>query len=214
MWRMSGSARVPEPCHRHRLNRPMGWHHNRTAPENALKGSSRSMRNCCWMEYTSAKRSAPVRSVFSSSPDLHQQVSCETPSQWNGCQVMTWQDQSACKGQPIEWFFFKNLETEQVYPQVEALCAGCPVRHDCLKDAIETRSVGIWAGTTTGDRRGARRNHRELRVRMTNCGTYGGYQKHLREKTPPCTDCKVARNAYVTMQQRGGYTYGPSLKAN
>lgn len=126
---------------------------------------------------------------------------------------MSWRDQSACKGKPLEWFFFKNLDTERVYPQVADLCAKCPVRLDCLRDALETRSTGIWAGTTTADRRGVGRNHRQLKRSLVECGTYAGYQKHLRDRTAPCYDCKTARNAYVTQQRRGGYTYGPTLKA-
>jgi WhiB family redox-sensing transcriptional regulator len=128
--------------------------------------------------------------------------------------MMEWQSQGSCKGKPLDWFFFKNLETEQVYPQVKELCAGCPVRHDCLKDAIETRSVGIWAGTTTADRRNPLRQRRELKAQMTDCGSYGGYRKHLRNKTPTCYQCRVARNTYVTMQRRGGYQYGPTLREN
>lgn len=29
------------------------------------------------------------------------------------------------------------------------------------------------------------------------CGTYSGYQKHIREKEPPCFPCKAARAEYT-----------------
>ncbi|WP_175484164.1 WhiB family transcriptional regulator [Modestobacter sp. DSM 44400] len=34
------------------------------------------------------------------------------------------------------------------------LCLSCPTRQSCLTRALETRSVGYWAGTTTADRAG------------------------------------------------------------
>jgi WhiB family redox-sensing transcriptional regulator len=128
--------------------------------------------------------------------------------------MMEWQSQGSCKGKPLEWFFFKQTTTEVVFPQVADLCSKCPVRADCLTYAITTRSEGIWAGTTTADRRNPNRQRRELKARMTECGSYGGYQKHLRDKTQRCYECKVARNAYIAQQRRGGYQYGPTLSAN
>jgi hypothetical protein len=127
---------------------------------------------------------------------------------------MNWKRRASCRDVPLKHFFYLQTDTEQVTPFVAELCGGCPVRHDCLKEALETRSVGIWAGTTTAERRRPIRDDRELRNRVVECGMYSGYQKHLRDKTPPCHACKVARNAYVTQQRRGGYIYGPTLKAN
>ena len=127
---------------------------------------------------------------------------------------MEWRSESSCKGKPLDWFIFNAPHAEVVFPQVADLCNKCPVRHDCLREAIETKSEGIWAGTTTQDRRNPLRQRRELGAQMVDCGSYGGYQKHLRTKTSPCHECKVARNEYVTKQRRGGYEYGPTLKAN
>lgn len=34
----------------------------------------------------------------------------------------------------------------------QAICAGCPVTDLCLAYALDTRSSGVWAGTTTRER--------------------------------------------------------------
>lgn len=41
-----------------------------------------------------------------------------------------------------------------VVPRLQRrLCRSCPTRSSCLTRALETRSVGYWAGTTTADRK-------------------------------------------------------------
>lgn len=41
-----------------------------------------------------------------------------------------------------------------VVPRLQRrLCRSCPARSTCLTRALETRSVGYWAGTTTADRK-------------------------------------------------------------
>lgn len=37
--------------------------------------------------------------------------------------------------------------------KAEAFCLGCPVRSQCLQDAIRYKLVGFWAGTTDDERR-------------------------------------------------------------
>jgi len=116
---------------------------------------------------------------------------------------MTWQDQSACKGQPLEWFFFSDIRSEVVFPQVAELCASCPARFDCLNFAITTTGmVGIWAGTTTAERMKLRRENR-----ATGCGTNNGYQRHRYRREPVCEACRAAHRAHKA-RTRGGYVFG------
>jgi WhiB family redox-sensing transcriptional regulator len=43
-----------------------------------------------------------------------------------------WRDDAACKGRPNDWFF-----TIQLADRGRQVCARCPVRKDCLADAME-----------------------------------------------------------------------------
>jgi hypothetical protein len=37
---------------------------------------------------------------------------------------------------------------------------------------------------------------------VSNCGTYGGFQTHLRLGQDPCEPCREARNAYIREYRR------------
>ena len=58
-----------------------------------------------------------------------------------------WTQQAACKAESLD-IFFPNRYTENTVQKPFALCQDCPVRIDCLHEAITTSSVGIWGGTT------------------------------------------------------------------
>jgi len=68
---------------------------------------------------------------------------------------MTWRTRAACNDPAVEpeWFF---AEDRGFFP-VEAMrvCAGCPVRLDCLLDALKVSTSddsGVWGGTTPNNR--------------------------------------------------------------
>lgn len=64
--------------------------------------------------------------------------------------MTAWQDQARCFGSPLAWWFpHKNDET----PALE-ICARCPVRQECLNDAIATgeTTYGIRGGLTPTER--------------------------------------------------------------
>lgn len=46
---------------------------------------------------------------------------------------------------------------QQQILQAKEICAGCPVRQQCLDDALELGSDGVWGGTTERERRQMRR---------------------------------------------------------
>jgi hypothetical protein len=53
-----------------------------------------------------------------------------------------WRDQAACTGMDEELF---NVETGDL-PMVQKVCDRCPVRDECLKDALALESVGYVRG--------------------------------------------------------------------
>src|SRR5262249_44700757 len=69
----------------------------------------------------------------------------------------TWQDQAACREEPIELFFGpegekppQRDERERRAPEV---CASCPVREACQSHAVGLpETYGVWGGTTESTR--------------------------------------------------------------
>ena len=74
-------------------------------------------------------------------------------------------DGAACKGADLELFFgpFAEFETarQQREAKATAICAGCPVRAECLEYALDAREAyGVWGGTTEDERRPLLRRRR------------------------------------------------------
>ncbi|GII88226.1 hypothetical protein Ssi03_62160 [Sphaerisporangium siamense] len=67
-----------------------------------------------------------------------------------------WTNRAACKGQDPELFFepaARSKEDPDV-KRAKAICAGCPVRRECLIDAVERKEqYGIWGGLTEREMR-------------------------------------------------------------
>lgn len=121
-----------------------------------------------------------------------------------------WRASALCAtpaGRRINWF--PNPSDERGIAKAQAVCAACPVAAACLRDALNQEGGSHpeyrWGvrGGLTGDQRFNR--HRTLvrargetepalRPRITKCGTYSGYQKHLRTRTEPCPPCREAKN--------------------
>jgi WhiB family transcriptional regulator, redox-sensing transcriptional regulator len=73
----------------------------------------------------------------------------------------SWRDSAACAETETTSFFPSTDETlpsawggtSEADREVLALCAGCPVRTECLTHALRTpEAYGIWGGTTPGER--------------------------------------------------------------
>jgi WhiB family redox-sensing transcriptional regulator len=65
-----------------------------------------------------------------------------------------WQQQAACKGVGVDAFVIGKGGR---YSRRE-LCDGCSVRQECLEAALaDPELVGLWGGTTEGERREIRR---------------------------------------------------------
>jgi WhiB family redox-sensing transcriptional regulator len=105
-----------------------------------------------------------------------------------------WMDHGACVGANADLFFPPRGTTAPI-KEAKAICADCPVRHDCLEWAIDHHEVhGVWGGTSAKERRVMRAS--PSRQRPINHGTGGGYQTHLRRGEPACRACLDAHNEY------------------
>jgi Transcription factor WhiB len=55
-----------------------------------------------------------------------------------------WQHRAACRNSPPEWF---DAETDENAARALTVCAGCPVRRECLAAAAADRAeFGVWGG--------------------------------------------------------------------
>lgn len=78
---------------------------------------------------------------------------------------VTWTDQAACKGLPLEVMVpprdghHQRGEQRRTKPNaaeqqiIDTFCAVCPVKERCLQDALEFRDLGIRGGTIDAQRR-------------------------------------------------------------
>jgi len=76
---------------------------------------------------------------------------------------MSWEAHAACRGDAAALFFApegeQRAERELREKAAKAICAGCPVRRQCLSCALRADiRDGIWGGLTEDERRRLRRN--------------------------------------------------------
>lgn len=63
-------------------------------------------------------------------------------------QTPDWMDEAACSGMPLE-IFFPDESGMGGYSTARQVCAICPVRSECLSDALERGDEhGMWGGLT------------------------------------------------------------------
>lgn len=62
---------------------------------------------------------------------------------------------AACRGMAEEDIFFPDRSHgPNGADAAKAVCAGCPVRVECLEHALEAQEeYGVWGGTTPAERR-------------------------------------------------------------
>ena len=96
-----------------------------------------------------------------------------------------WLQQAACRGLDPELFY---PERKQRTTNAKAVCADCPVRQECLDDAMANETQrwrhGIFGGLTAQERdllvRGKKRTYPR-----PECGTEAGYNSHRRHGEHP-----------------------------
>lgn len=81
--------------------------------------------------------------------------------------IPAWYDQAACAGRPTGLFYGPPDETLRARQEREraakAVCRRCPVRRDCLKQALTSEAdTGVWGGKN-GKERTAERHRRQRR---------------------------------------------------
>jgi WhiB family redox-sensing transcriptional regulator len=74
-------------------------------------------------------------------------------------------DGAACKGADLGLFFGPDAEfvtaRQQREAEAKAICAGCPVRLECLAYALDSgEAYGVWGGLSEDERRAMRRQRR------------------------------------------------------
>ncbi|WP_067779598.1 WhiB family transcriptional regulator [Actinomyces vulturis] len=71
----------------------------------------------------------------------------------------TWATQAACAGVAPDELFGKGAEQRQA----RTMCFDCPVRMECLAEALDTNSCfGVWGGLTERERRALLRRFPEV----------------------------------------------------
>ena len=61
-----------------------------------------------------------------------------------------WAAKGACRGADPDTLFVQGAAQNRV----KAVCFGCPVRTECLADALDNRTeFGVWGGMTERERR-------------------------------------------------------------
>lgn len=121
--------------------------------------------------------------------------------------TLRWQDSAACIGADAAIFF---PESGDPVGPAKAICRACPVREQCLADALERGEVhGVWGGLSAKERRKYRRQHGLLRKpggqpQPISHGTNGGYHAHRRRGQQPCDACSQAHIRYQRARREGG----------
>ncbi|QBX55166.1 WhiB family transcriptional regulator [Nocardioides seonyuensis] len=64
--------------------------------------------------------------------------------------VEDWASRAACKADTPDALFVRGAEQNKA----KAVCAGCPVRTECLAEALDNQiEWGVWGGMTERERR-------------------------------------------------------------
>ena len=78
------------------------------------------------------------------------------PEDWDD---HSWVVQARCAGDPPDSLFVKGAAQRQAKQR----CLGCPVRLQCLADALQCGcDYGVWGGLTERERRAIRRRYSEV----------------------------------------------------
>jgi WhiB family redox-sensing transcriptional regulator len=118
----------------------------------------------------------------------------------------SWVDQARCRDVDPDALFVQGAEQNAA----KRICDPCPVRLECLAEALQHRlEWGVWGGLTERERRlllGRNPQVRDWEVWLRDrearqgqrrrergvCGTADGYQRHLMARVPVCDPCWAA----------------------
>src|SRR6185437_5388472 len=75
---------------------------------------------------------------------------------WKMGMVVDWPSMAACRNGDPDALFVQGAEQNVA----KRICRGCPVRYECLADALDNRiEFGVWGGMTERERRALLRAH-------------------------------------------------------
>jgi WhiB family redox-sensing transcriptional regulator len=74
-----------------------------------------------------------------------------------------WTQRAACRWSDVDTFF-PGEDNKPGIEFAQRICAACPVTVPCLQEAMDTGSLGIWAGTTERQRNGMRARARRAAI--------------------------------------------------
>ena len=126
---------------------------------------------------------------------------------------MSWTENAACRGMSQDVFY---PEDGSRYPVARRVCADCPVRQQCLNEALEMETYharyGMFGGMSPNERDDEHRRRKAAgtlvrrRAAFAQCGTPAGYLRHLRRKETPCDSCVTSRSiAHASRQGRAAF---------
>ena len=96
--------------------------------------------------------------------------------------------------------FFPGRHDFVAVRNARAVCATCPVRDECLADAVATDEdggFGIRGGVGPKKRRKLRAASKPgPLLKPIEHGTDAAYHRHRAHGTTPCQSCREAHNAY------------------
>ena len=98
-----------------------------------------------------------------------------------------WQDAALCSGSNDPLFFPETESEANAQEAYGTFCRMCPVRVACLAWALKNRERGIWAGTTTGQRRSLIRSKSRVKCPSCSCRKLVSREDH-----DICTACGMS----------------------
>lgn len=108
-----------------------------------------------------------------------------------------WMAEAACIGVDPDVFYQQAKGRKPAdWTEAREVCASCPVRAQCLADAIESRDQFAFLGGLTPEERRPLLPKLPPSMRLPiKHGTNGGYEAHRRRGEKPCLRCKGAATA-------------------
>lgn len=106
---------------------------------------------------------------------------------------MTWRTHAACRGTDPDLFYPERGDNVG-HRQAVAVCRGCPVRAECLDDALaHNEKVGVWGGLSERQRRQLRTIRYDTPGQCPACGTVTPRGQGSASKGLLCEPCRTTR---------------------
>ena len=110
--------------------------------------------------------------------------------------VDDWRQRAACVDVDPEVFFPPDNKKSSREMAIR-VCAGCPVRAECWREAVDTgERYGIRAGVWLETRRNKARAIKSEWPTKTAHGTHQGYEAHRIRGQEACELCRTAHTEY------------------